>query len=211
MIKALSQGIVSGLIISFMFGPVFFGLIHASIHKGYRKALVYASGVASSDSFFILLIYFGVAGFLQEESFRLFMKIVGAVIMITFGIYYIIKKAPDTLEVENEKKQKPFSNLWLKGFVLNSINPSVFVICLGMVSYAANNYANDKFNTFIFFIASVLTVFGFDMIKAYIAHKIKIYFTNRLLNKMNKVLGLIILGAGIALLYDLIRMFGWVK
>ncbi len=209
MFKALSQGIVSGLIISFMFGPVFFGLIHASIHKGYRKALVYASGVASSDTFFILLIYFGVAGFLQDESFRTFMKITGAAIMISFGIYYIVKKAPDTLEVENEseKKQKPFSNLWLKGFVLNSINPSVFVICLGMVSYAADHYANETFNTFAFFLASVLTVFSFDMIKAYIAHKIKIYFTNRLLNKMNKVLGIIILAAGIGLFYDFIKSF----
>ncbi|HVD97064.1 MAG TPA: LysE family transporter [Cytophagaceae bacterium] len=207
MIKAISQGIVSGLLISFMFGPVFFGLIHASIHRGFRKALVYASGVASSDSFFILLIYFGVAGFLQDESFRLFMKIVGCGIMITFGIYYIIKKAPDTLEVENEseRKQKPYHSLWLKGFVLNSINPSVFVICLGMVSYAADNYANDKISTFAFFIGSVLTVFSFDTIKAYIAHKIKIYFTNRLLNKMNKVLGIVILGAGLILFYDLIR------
>ncbi len=207
MFKALSQGIVSGLIISFMFGPVFFGLIHASIHKGYRKALVYASGVASSDSFFILLIYFGVAGFLQDDSFRTFMKIVGVVIMITFGIYYIAKKAPDTLEVEKEKKQKTSTNLWLKGFVLNSINPSVFVICLGMVSYAADHYANDKFNTFIFFLASVLTVFSFDMVKAYIAHKIKIYFTTRLLNKMNKILGLVILVAGLGLLYDLILLY----
>lgn len=207
MFKALSQGIISGLIISLMFGPVFFGLIHASIHKGYRKALIYASGVASSDSFFILLIYFGVAGFLQDESFRFFMQVVGAMIMITFGIYYLIKKAPDTLEVENEKKQRPFSNLWLKGFMLNSINPSVFVICLGIVSYAANNFPNDRFNTFTFFLSSVVTVFMFDMVKAYIAHKIKIYFTNRLLNKMNKVLGLVILGAGIGLLYDLFIMF----
>lgn len=207
MFKALSQGFVSGLLISFMFGPVFFGLIHASIHKGYRKALVYASGVASSDSFFILLIYFGVAGFLQDESFRLFMKVTGAVIMVTFGIYYLVKKAPDTLEVQNEKKQKPFSNLWLKGFVLNSINPSVFVICLGMVSFAADHFAGDRFSTFTFFLASVLTVFTFDMIKAYIAHKIKIYFTNRLLNKMNKLLGLVILIAGIGLLYDVVQAF----
>ncbi len=207
MLKAITQGIISGVIISFMFGPVFFGLIHASIHKGYRKALVYASGVASSDSFFILLIYFGIAGFMQDESFGIFMKIVGSVILITFGIHYLIKVVPDTLEVENEKKQKPFSNLWLKGFVLNSINPSVFVICLGMVSFATNNFAQDTFNTFTFFFASVLTVFIFDMLKAYIAHKIKIYFTTRLLNKMNKVLGIVILAAGIRLLYDLIIMW----
>jgi threonine/homoserine/homoserine lactone efflux protein len=206
MFKAIAEGIGSGLIISFMFGPVFFGLIHASIHRGFNKALIYALGVASSDSFFIMLIYFGVAGFLEDESFRIFMKATGAVIMISLGLYYLLKKASDTLEVENEKKRKGFSNLWLKGFVLNSINPSVFVICLGIVSFAANNYVNNRFYTFIFFISSVVTVFGFDMIKAFIAHRIKIYFTTKLLNKMNRVLGAIILIAGIILLYDLILM-----
>jgi len=201
MINALIEGVLCGLVLSMMIGPVFFGLIHTSIHKGFGKAVLYASGVAFSDTFFIAITYFGVAGFMEDPSFRNVMTILGGVIMIAFGIYYIFKQAPDTIQVQNEKKQSKNSNLWLKGFLLNGINPSVFLFWIGMVGYVSSSFHNDRFNILIFFIFSILTVFGFDTLKAYIAHKIKVLFTNKILNKMNKVLGLVILFAGISLLY----------
>jgi threonine/homoserine/homoserine lactone efflux protein len=202
MFKALAEGIVWGLILSLMLGPVFFGLLHTSIHKGFKKALLYASGVASSDSFFIIITYFGIAGFMDDQGFRKIMMAVGGIIMAAFGLYYFFKKASDTIELEKEKKQSFKSNMWLKGFFLNSINPSVFIFWIGMVSFASVNYHNDKLYIFLFFASAILTVFGADSLKAYIAHKIKIYFTNRLLNKMNKVLGLVIFFAGLSLIYD---------
>ncbi|HSZ25399.1 MAG TPA: LysE family transporter [Cytophagaceae bacterium] len=206
MIKVLAEGIVWGLILSFMIGPVFFGLIHTSIHKGFRKALVYAFGVASSDTFFILITYFGIAGFLEDTQFRKIMLATGGVIMLAFGIYYMIKKVPDSLPVENEKKQIRKTNMWLKGFILNAINPSVFIFWIGMVSITSVNYQHSRLLIFLFFTSTILTVFGTDALKAFIADKIKIYFTNRLLNKMNKVLGLVILLAGLRLIYDYFEM-----
>jgi threonine/homoserine/homoserine lactone efflux protein len=202
MFKALAEGIVWGLILSLMLGPVFFGLLHTSIHKGFQKAIVYASGVASSDSFFIIITYFGIAGFMDDQGFIKIMMAVGGFIMAAFGLYYFFKKASDTIELEKEKKQSFKSNMWLKGFFLNSINPSVFIFWIGMVSFASVNYHNDRLYIFIFFASAILTVFGADTLKAYIANKIKIYFTNRLLNKMNKVLGLVIFIAGLSLIYD---------
>jgi threonine/homoserine/homoserine lactone efflux protein len=207
MIKALLEGIVCGLVLSMMLGPVFFGLLHTSIYKGFRKAVVYASGVASSDSFFILITYFGITGFMEDPRFRNIMMLVGGIIMMAFGVYYILKSAPDTLEVSKEKKSKSSSrkrSMWFKGFVLNAVNPSVFLFWIGTVSFVSLNYNNERYSVFVFFLASILVVFGLDVLKAYIAHKIKIYFTVRLLNKMNKVLGIIILLAGLKLIGELI-------
>ncbi len=93
MFKALAEGIVWGLILSLMLGPVFFGLLHTSIHKGFQKALIYASGVASSDSFFILITYFGIAGFMDDQGFRELMMAVGGIIMAAFGLYYFFQKS----------------------------------------------------------------------------------------------------------------------
>jgi len=202
MIKALLEGIVWGLVLSMMLGPVFFGLIHTSIHKGFKKALLYASGVACSDAFFIAITYFGVAGFMEEPDFQKFMTIVGGVIMIAFGIYYLLKKAPDSIQLENQKKQPSKSNMWIKGFILNGINPSVFLFWIGMVGYVTTTYENSQSHVFVFFLFSILTVFSADTLKAFIAHKIKIYFTVKVLNKMNKVLGAMILLAGVSLLYN---------
>lgn len=205
MFKALAEGIISGIILSFMIGPIFFGLLHTSIHKGFRKAILYASGVACSDTFFILITYFGIAGFMKDHSFRNIMTLIGGIIMSGFGIYYLIKKTPNTIEIEKKKKESSNSNLWLKGFMLNVVNPSVFLFWISMVSLASINYHNNSLYIFVFFVSSIGTVFGTDILKAFIATKIKKYFTNRLLNKMNKVLGIIILLAGFKLLYDFLK------
>lgn len=205
MVKAILEGILSGLVLSCMIGPVFFGLLHASIYKGFRKAVFFALGVASSDSFFIMLTYFGVMRFLDSERFKFVFMIVGGSIMCVFGIYYLFKSAPDHIDVQNETKQPKKANLWLKGFVLNAINPSVFLFWIGMVSFVTIKYDNHKLYVMSFFIASIITVFSADISKAYIANKIKVYFTTRLLNKLNKALGIVILAAGLSLLYKLIK------
>ncbi len=207
MFKALIEGIGCGFILSLMIGPVFFGLLHTSIHKGFKKAIVYAIGVAASDAFFILITYFGIAGFMEDKSFRISMMLVGAIIMLAFGLYYLIKKAPDTIEIDNEKKQSNKTNMWIKGFLLNAINPSVFLFWIGTVSFASASFDNDRLFIFIFFTSSIVTVFCADIVKAYIATKIKIYFTNKFLNKMNKVLGILIFIFGLKLLYDLFLLY----
>ena len=209
MFKALLEGIVSGIFLSFMVGPIFFGLLHTSIHKGFRKAILYASGVASSDSFFILITYFGIAGFMKEPTFRNSMTLIGGIIMSFFGIYYLFKKTPNSIDIEKNKKEVRNSNLWLKGFMLNAVNPSVFLFWISMVSLASINYHNNRLYILLFFSASICTVFGTDILKAYIADKIKKYFTNNILNKMNKVLGVIILLAGIKLLYDFLKIYAF--
>ena len=96
MFRALLEGFISGIILSFMIGPIFFGLLHISIHKGFKKGILYASGVASSDTFFILLTYFGIARFMEDPSFQNIMTLFGGIIMSLFGIYYILKKTPNS-------------------------------------------------------------------------------------------------------------------
>lgn len=204
MIKVILEGIACGLILSLMLGPVFFGLLHTSIHKGFSKALIYASGVAFSDAFFIVITYFGIAGFMDDPSFRKVLMVIGGLIMITFGLYYIFKKASDTIELKPDKKVINKKNIWLKGFLLNAINPSVFIFWIGIVSYTGITYQNDRLFIFLFFSSCILTVFGTDALKAYIANKIKIFFTNRILNKMNKVLGIAILTWGVYFVYDIV-------
>jgi threonine/homoserine/homoserine lactone efflux protein len=207
MLKAIFEGVVWGLILSFMIGPVFFGLLHTSIHKGFKKALVYATGVAFSDTFFIVITYLGIAGFMDDEQFRKILLLIGGFIMIAFGLYYILKKAADSIELKDKNDSIKKTNVFIKGFLLNAINPSVFIFWIGMVSFAGITFHNDKYLILIFFIVTVGTVFSTDILKAYIAHKIKIYFTNRLLNKMNKVLGSVILLAGLSLVYDFVKNY----
>ena len=52
--EALLKGIVSGITVSFLIGPIFFALVELTISKGWRCGFFYILGVLISD---VVLIY----------------------------------------------------------------------------------------------------------------------------------------------------------
>ncbi|MBC7413047.1 MAG: LysE family transporter, partial [Bacteroidia bacterium] len=61
MIKSITEGIVLGIILSFLIGPVFFLLLKLSMEQGQRQAAIFDIGVIASDVIVILLAYFGLS------------------------------------------------------------------------------------------------------------------------------------------------------
>ena len=58
------KGIITGLILSIMVGPVFFVLLETSIRKGIKAAVFFDLGVLFNDILYILIAYF----FYQQVS-----------------------------------------------------------------------------------------------------------------------------------------------
>ena len=201
MINSIFSGIGFGMLLSVMVGPVFFGLIQTSIHKGFRYGIFFAIGVAISDITFILLTYYGFANFFDNVSFKKFMSIVGGSFMCVFGLYYLLKpmenKVPFDSAVQKETKK---INIMLKGYVMNSLNPSVLFFWLGTVSMVSVRFDANGILIVTFFCATVATVLSLDIFKSYVSNRIKVFFTNKLLNTVNKVLGVILLVVGVNLL-----------
>jgi len=203
MINAIISGIGFGMLLAVLVGPVFFGLIQTSIHKGFRYGIFFALGVAASDITFILLTYYGFSNFFDNASFKKFMGIVGGTFMCSFGLYYLLKPTETTVPFESTiQKETKKINIMLKGYIMNSLNPSVLFFWIGIVSVVSVRFDADEILIFTFFCATVATVLSLDIFKSYVANRIKVYFTNRLLNTINKVLGLILLVVGVNLLFD---------
>jgi threonine/homoserine/homoserine lactone efflux protein len=205
MFAPLLEGIGWGIFLSFLLGPVFFGLLHVSIHKGFTKGVVYASGVASSDTFFILLTYFGVAAIFSDDMFQTILGAAGGIILIIFGIYYFTKKSPESLELGSEwKSTGKKRNLFFKGFLLNTINPSVFFFWFYQVQEALKKYDNDPQRITIFFVSCIITVFSVDVTKAHFANKIRSFLSIRLFDILHKVIGSLFIIFGVVALVNLV-------
>ena len=58
------NGIVSGIVLAFLIGPVFFTIIQTSIERGFWSGVFVAIGVSLSDAFYILVSYFGLTQFM---------------------------------------------------------------------------------------------------------------------------------------------------
>ena len=89
----------------------------------------------------------------------------------------------------------------VKGFILNGFTPTVLLFWLGTISIASLDFGYIKgYEFFIFFASLLITVLATDILKAYLADKLRTLVTQRLLTIMNVLLGVAMIGFGCRLI-----------
>jgi len=187
------KGVISGIVLAFLIGPVFFTLLQTSIERGFSSGVFVAIGISLSDSFYILISYFGLTQFMQSASFRLYMAYAGGGILLLFGLYYLFVKSRKLAQYDPHKVDNASGfRLAAKGFLINGLSPMVLFFWLATVSVATTQlgYSSSK-NALIFFASIVLTVFTTDVLKAKLADKLRVLITPQVIRIMNIVLGLV--------------------
>lgn len=196
------NGIINGIVLAFLIGPVFFTLIQTSIERGFTSGLFVALGVSLSDIFYICIAYLGLFQFLHNGDSRNLMAYGGGAVLLLFGIYYLFIKSRKLLNFDPEAiPYRSPGRLILKGFVINGLSPMVAFFWIAMVSLATTSLGYDTLNkVVIYFTSIVITVFITDLIKVALADKLRLLITQRAVRIMNIVLGLLLMGFGARLI-----------
>lgn len=211
------QAIGIGFLLSIMIGPVFFVLLEISITKGFKSAMIFDAGVLLSDLFYIVISLFFAYQLkgLGDVKNNVILSLLGGTLFIAYGVYNLFFKqvtmgtgALDEELLDSEKKaikstkNKDNSMLVLKGFMLNLLNPGVVIYWLAIIAKGFDlvaPYESDA-HIVIFITIILLTFFGIDCLKAYVANKIKPLVTVKLLRGLNSLIGFVFLGTGIFLI-----------
>ena len=187
------KGIVSGIVLAFLIGPVFFTLLQTSIERGFSSGVFVAIGISLSDSLYIFISYFGLTQFMQATNFRHYMAYGGGIILLLFGVYYLFVKSRKLAQYDPQKVESASKlRLAAKGFLINGLSPMVLFFWLATVSVATTQLgytSGDK--ALIFFGSIVLTVFTTDILKAKLADKLRVLITPKIIRIMNVVLGIV--------------------
>lgn len=199
----LLNGLLFGLIFIFALGPAFFALIQTSLQYGYRKAILFAIGISTSDFFYVIVTLFGMAKFLESEDFKFWMAIFGSIMLIAYSIYSWLKQ-PKVANEESIKKDTSYFKYFLKGLLLNGLNPFIIVSWATWVSAIAINFEYGFEEQLPFFIGMLITIFCMDLGKAFIAHKLKHLITVQFIRNMNRVVAVILLLFTSRIIYYLI-------
>lgn len=199
----LIKGILLGLTLSIMIGPVFFVLMQISMESGAKKGVMYSAGVWISDFAYLLLVYFGfstIQVLKENPSFKTNMGFLGAGVLIFFGLTSILTKKI----IKNEKKlvvkdTNPLI-LFFKGFIINALNPFTLFFWLGIVTaiMVAENANSTSF--MIFLIGLFPTIVLTDLLKIGMAKKISGYLDEMKLYYLKVGSGILLLLFGIRLL-----------
>lgn len=196
------QGVLFGLTLAVLVGPVFFALIKTSISKGYLYGVFMAIGISLSDFSLIVLSYFGTNSFIHEKDSQALLGFIGGIVLIIFGVFNMARKIRFR---DLRPKEMVIKRTWIfkylaQGFVLNITNPSVWIFWIGVVSIGQSNHGETKFGLFSFFISIIVTLLLTDLLKSYLANKIKPLIKPRTLLWMYRIVGIIMLLFGVIIL-----------
>lgn len=203
---AIWKGFLTGVWLSMSFGPVFFLLIQTSIRKGIRHALFFDLGVFLSDLLYIIVAFFGASIILENETYKDWIGLIGGIVLIVFGLLPFVNPPKETThpvdsEIQAVGKLNPVG-LTLKGFFINLLNPSVLFIWFGAATVAFATFNGQRFPVAVFFLVTLATYFGIDIVKIYLALKLKRFLNPAGLLVVNRVSGLIIMIFGLYLILN---------
>ena len=184
---AILFGAWSGLLLTIMIGPVFFALIQTSVERDFVAGVALASGVALSDITYIVVATISTAILSQYDSFEAWLGLLGGSIMLVFGIVNASKGVKRPKNVVLGKLG--VIQLVGQGFMLNGINPFVLLFWFSMATASSLRYQGNDYSKVIFFISLIVTVFTTDIIKAYVAVKLRSLLTLRRMLWLNRIVG----------------------
>jgi threonine/homoserine/homoserine lactone efflux protein len=200
MVSVIVNGILFGLLLAVMLGPVFFALIQNSIVKGLRPGIYMALGITIADICYIFLMYFSVRLFRNNDTVSVLLGAIGGAIILVTGILSLLKKVHKE-EEEIKAIKKGFARQFIKGFALNGINPFVLLYWLGVMTMVTVNYKYDGAEMIAFFIALISTLLITDVSKVVLAHKLRAWITPKRINWMNKIVGVALILFSLRLFY----------
>lgn len=211
MIRFVFDAVVFGLTLAIVlgFGPAFITLIQTSIQRGFRSAAWFAMGVFLND---VLMVSLCVLTSIQvtantENSLEMLLFSIGAgIILILFGVFTYTKKVKEdnfksikerTDEIIDENrehfKKEDDTPRWFvflgKGFVLNILNPFVWIFWFSTVAVTAGTMEGNKLKVLLFFAIVLCTSFGCDLLKAKGASFLKKFFNAKRIRIMNIIIG----------------------
>jgi threonine/homoserine/homoserine lactone efflux protein len=198
--ELLHNGFFLGLISALSFGPVFFSIIETSLRKGVYFAICIAIGVVLSDSVIIGISFLSIGQLAHNPGVRQAIGIAGGFLLVAFGIYHLVKPVPHPKTIELNQSKDYFLYI-SKGFLINTLNPFVFIYWLSAVTIVTVKADYTKAEHVLFFVAAVGTNFFFDNVKSFLAARLKQFLTHRMMTIVSRTVGIGVILFGLRLLW----------
>ncbi len=210
------EGLGLGLFLSVSLGPIFIALTQTAVEKGGRAGMTVGTGVWISD-FLILFITFmfikKLSATIESDSFQFWLGLAGGIVMILFGLGSLFKRVELDLN-ERKHEYKDYFGFWLKGFLVNTINPFTFLFWLTTIStYIIGRKINNTEAT-IFLGSIMFMIVASDALKVILAKTIRSKLTsnddgkitdgNKYIQRFSQIAGVGLLCFGFYLIYQVI-------
>lgn len=200
MTEGMIKGALAGLAYGLLLGPLFFLGLQIALKSGLHNGLALAAGAFMSDAVLAVAGWWSSGWLLalaREDRFQSALGAVGAFLIIGFGISAVWPhKIPgEDIRVQRTEKRR-YS--FIKGFALNTANPSNWLFWLGLATAVRAEAPADieQRYTLAFLGMALLMVLSTDLAKVVLAWRIGNRLRPGLVRNIVRVAGVILIGVG---------------
>ena len=204
MTEAIITGFLLGMALVFSVGPVIFNIIKIRVNYGIASAFYFIAGVWISDIIWVVMANFFGGMLTQLLIYKKIIGIAGGSFMIGLGMFNIfLKKFSSVAESENTIQITGTTNvkLFITGFLINTLNPSVIALWLAAATKSVSNTFVQRL--VIFFTCLGLNIAA-DIVKIYLGGKIRNKLTANYIQKLNIISGILFLIFGVLLIFEVL-------
>lgn len=204
MIEALLKGITLGLLLSISVGPVVFSILKQSLNNGHGGGLAFVLGVSASDISLVLVSNLFTQLFAYLTAHKQMIGLAGSLFLISMGIYFLFFKK---IKIDDKgmpallTRKRDYLQIFLSGFLMNSLNPAVFIFWLTTSTSLITLSIENRILTFA---SCLVFVLGVDIFKVMMAQKIRKKLTPHNIQILSRINGLVLLGFGAVLLWGIL-------
>jgi threonine/homoserine/homoserine lactone efflux protein len=187
------KGAITGLLLSLFVGATFFMLIETSMTRGFKASLWFDAGVLFCDATIIAVVYFFAAWINRMIVHSAYFDIAGGLIFMGFGVNYIVRRQKnDTHDEVGIRNTRVFMN----GFFINLLNPSVVIFWLGTVALAITQLKYTGSEILLYFASALVVVALTDILKAYFAFRLSRFLRPSILRRIYVISGVMMILLG---------------
>lgn len=202
MVYIILKGLFIGFLSSAPMGPVGMLCIQRTLNEGKRNGLITGLGAVVGDMLIALLAIIAALGlgfsteFIQQHEGPL--KVVGSIVLIVFG-YVVYKQNPSKRLTKLKEKSMSYWKVFVSSLILTVSNIATLFLYIALFA---------RFN-----VIDADKPFGYDLITilfigigaslwwllvTYVVNKLRSRFNPRGLQIFNKIIGILLIGLGVA-------------
>jgi len=195
------KGLKFGMLLQFAIGPMCLLVFNTATSIGLFQALILVSSIALVDAIYIILAYFGISKFLENERTKFGLKIFGGLVLSVFGLNMIL----NTLGINFIPAMSMFSdssqgNLFIKGCLLTASNPLTIIFWSGILTSQLVEHNIKGVMMFNYGLGLVSSTIFFLTAVALLGLGINQFLNPNIIVWLNVMVGAVIIAFGIKML-----------
>lgn len=194
--KKYIEGIKFGMILQLIIGPMCLLVFHTSKNNGFLFTIPLIFTIALVDALYITLACIGASKILNNKKFKNTFKIIGATILMLFGLNTILNVF-DINIIPGININPTIKNIIIKGFLLALSNPITIMFWGSILTTKIVEDKMKKKDLFIFCLGLVSATIIFQFFVAAIGSLVGRFIPRILSNILNIIIGLFIIYFGI--------------